>query len=533
MRLIPLARLLDFAEYKEFVFHDSSGEFQETSQSLHSLARGEGELDYYLTISSEIAIQLGLDALWYQARKERDFPGVVVLQAVDPGELLHLLASELQYSSLVFCDPTGRIAAHNGAADDLLRYLANGPLLGRPLEALLEPLLERGELLGREPSSKREVLIPIDPNASLAQDVSSQPFRGGWLVRFQSKPYLSSSVDANWQSLVNHFPGVVVRLDRHGRVQFSSRKMGSLTAEEVQGKDIFELVRTDSHMTLAQFRDQVMRDRQTLSGEVPVHDPRTRETIWYAFQAVPILVGDDVQAVIYAVDITQRVRAEKDLLASQKHIRALSNRIDQAQEEERRRISRELHDELGGTLTALRLEIGALEKVENLPTLAKEKLEAVEGILSITLSTVRRLASQLRPQILDDLGLTAALLALVNDAARRAGFEHDFHVPHEVPGNKDLHLHLYRICQEALTNICRHSRATKVLLGITRPFRDRLELRIEDDGRGYDPSTTAEKASMGLLGMSERVSLLHGRMEIDASPGRGCRLKVEIPLETE
>ncbi len=501
----------------------------ETSQFLHRLAHGECELDHDLTISSEIAIHLGLDALWYRARNERDFPGVVVLQAVDPGELLNLLASELQYSSLVFCDPAGRIAAHTGAADGLLRYLADGPLLGRPLE----PLLGLEELLGPAPGLKREILVPVDPNAALAQDVSSQPFRGGWLVRFQSKPYLSSSVDANWQSLVNHFPGVVVRLDRHGRVQFSSRKMGSFTAEEVQGKDIFELVRDDSHMTLAHFRDQVMRDRQTLSGEVPVHDPRTGETIWYAFQAVPILVGDDVQAVIYAVDITQRVRAEENLLASQKHIRVLSNRIDQAQEEERRRISRELHDELGGTLTALRLEIGALEKVENLPTLAKEKLEAVEGILSITLSTVRRLASQLRPQILDDLGLSAALLALVNDAARRAGFVHDFQVPREVPGDKDLHLHLYRICQEALTNICRHSQATKVRLGITRPFRDRLELHIEDDGRGYDPPATAKKASMGLLGMTERVSLLHGRMEIDASPGRGCRLRVEIPLEAE
>ena len=157
----------------------------------------------------------------------------------------------------------------------------------------------------------------------------------------------------------------------------------------------------------------------------------------------------------------------------------------------------------------------------------------MEGVLSITLSTVRRLASQLRPQILDDLGLSAALHALVKDAARRAEFEHECHVPQEIPGDKDLHLHLYRICQEALTNICRHSKAQRVSLGLTRPYRDRLELLIVDDGCGYSAKEASEKGSMGLLGMAERVALLKGRLDISSSPGRGCRMRVEIPLEND
>src|SRR5690606_30712677 len=124
-------------------------------------------------------------------------------------------------------------------------------------------------------------------------------------------------------------------------------------------------------------------------GELPVYDPRTRETIWYSFSAVSMRQGSGVEVLVYATDISLRVQAEEDLQISKNRIRSLTYRLDRAQEEERRRISRELHDELGGMLTALRLEMGALEKVPDLPPQAREKLEAVEGLLGTTLSTVR------------------------------------------------------------------------------------------------------------------------------------------------
>ena len=523
-----LAELL--AQLPELSLYDLEGiPLAEGPQLLAQAARSESELDHLLTVTSEAAARLALDSLWYRIRTDRLAPSAVLLEAVEPTELLGLLGSELQHCSVVFCDPAGRIAALNGAAEGLLRYVAAGPLLGRPFE----PLLGLETPLSPNSASPLEILLPVDTNASLALDLTSEAYRGGRLVRMESKPYFSNSVTADWQSLVDHFPGVVVRLDRYGRVLFASRRVGGFTADEIRGQEVFDFVREDSRVTLDHFRNQIVRDRQTLSGELPILDRRDGGTIWYAFQAVPISVGSDVQVVVYAVDITKRIQAEEELLASRRHIQALSHRIDQAQEEERRRISRELHDELGGTLTALRLEIGALENVENLPTLAKEKLEAVEGVLSITLSTVRRLASQLRPQILDDLGLSAALRALVKDAARRAEFEHECHVPQEIPGDKDLHLHLYRICQEALTNICRHSKAQRVSLGLTRPYRDRLELLIVDDGCGYSAKEASEKGSMGLLGMAERVALLKGRLDISSSPGRGCRMRVEIPLEND
>lgn len=525
---MPLADLRCLGQSPDLALCSPEGRRVKDLEALLSgVEQAETQLEHHLTLSLDLANRWGLTSTWYRVLSDRNFPGVVLLEAVAPGELLELLAPDLIHSSLVFCDPLGRIAAHNARARELLRYVAKGALIGSSLSRLLsvESLLEPDQ----PPPS--EVLVPLDQSASLSLEVLREPYQGGWLVRLSSKPFLSSSIVADWQSLVDHFPGAVLRIDSQGRIQFASRMMGGFSVEEVQGKNVFEFVRADSHMTLDHFRNHVMRDRNTLSGEVPVHDPQSSEPVWYAFQAAPILVNDDVQAVIYAVDISQRVRAEEDLRASQKRVRSLSSRIDQAQEEERRRISRELHDELGGALTALRLELGALEKVENLPSLAKEKLEAVEGILSVTLSTVRRLASQLRPQILDDLGLPAALLALLNDAARRAGFEHEFQMPRDVPGGQDLHLHIYRICQEALTNICRHAQATRVKLRLTRPLHDRLELHIEDNGLGYEGPSLNGATSMGLLGMSERVMLLHGHLAIDTAPGQGCRLKIEIPID--
>lgn len=499
------------------------------SQCLMSAINGERRLDHHLTLSSELAMRLGVDALWYHARSEEHQPERIHLRPLhDLTELLDLLAPELEQFSIALCDPAGRVAAVNGTAERLLSHAANGAILGRPIEQILqlENLLQRSEV------TTRDVELSLDSNSGIGLSVTSSPFRSGWLIRLQSRPFLSPAF-TDWRALIDHYPGTVIRLDRYGRILFANRKIGSFKVEEVEGRNVFDFVRNDSRATVTHFREQLIHHKQSLSGEVPVLDPRTQKTLWFSFQAVPILLGTDVQVVVYSIDITKRVRTEERLAASQKRIRALSSRLDHAQEEERRRISRELHDELGGTLTALRLEIGALEKIDNLPTLAKEKLEAVEGTLSITLSTVRRLASQLRPQILDDLGLSAALESMLKEASRRMGFEYDFQAPREIPGDNDLHLHLYRISQEALTNICRHSQATRVRLRLTRPLHDRLELHIEDNGEGYRLDCVGEKASLGLSGMTERVDLINGQLEIITSPGKGCRLRAQVPLNSD
>lgn len=499
---------------------------------LQQASEGMLKLDHDLTVSSEMAASLNLGSLWYRLRACSSTP--LRAELLPTGELsaaLELLAPELEQTALAVCDPQGRLAAANGNADSLLSYVADGLLLGRSLETLLD----QPGLLRRDQATRAEVEIPIDRREKQTVEVRLTPHRDvsgratGWLARFHPRPFLNHSA-VDWHSQIEHFPGVVLRLDGNGRVIFVSRRVGGFTVEQIKGRDVFELLREDSLVTAQHFRELVVNGKNTLAGEIPVYDPISQETIWYAFNAVPIVQGAEVEVLVYATDITLRVQAQQELRDSQNRVRTLSSRLDRAQEEERRRISRELHDELGGMLTALRLEVGALEKIDGLPPTALEKLEAVEGILDLTLSTVRRLATQLRPQILDDLGLPAALESLLREASRRSGFEYDFQVPRRLPGSTDLHLHLYRICQEALTNVCRHSNASRVRLRISRPFRDRLHLLLEDNGRGYSPETVAGRATLGLCGIAERVELLAGKLETRSSPGQGCCLKVEVPL---
>ena len=529
---LALSHLMRWAGNGLGLFSPDGQQVKDPTSLLQEACDGQLELDHDLTISSEIAAHLGLGALWYRLRSHPGLPSQGDL--LPPGELGHfleLLAPELEFAPLIICDPMGRMAAVNGAAQQLLGHLAKGPLLGRSLEELLE----QPGLLHRDGPMLLEMELPIDRHEHRKVEVRVLPYHdaggraSGWMARFHGKPFVAPTA-VDWQSLVEHFPGVVLRLDREGRVIFANRRVGGFTAEQVLGRGIFELVREDSRVTAAHFRDLVVRGKSSLAGEMPVRDPRNGETIWYSFNAVPILRDTEVEVLIYATDISLRVQAEQDLRDAGQRIRSLSSQLDRAQEEERRRISRELHDELGGMLTALRLEVGALGKTEGLPQAATEKMEALEGMLALTLSTVRRLSTQLRPQILDDLGLPAALEALLREAGRRGGFECDLQVPRSLPGDADLHLHLYRVCQEALTNICRHARAGKVRLSVTRPFRGQLRLQIEDDGRGFAVDAVKEKGTMGLCGIQERVQMLAGEMELRSAPGQGCRLKIQIPL---
>lgn len=502
------------------------------SKALALGAECQEPVDYDVTLTPPGAAHLGIQGLWHQIQTCSADPNSVTLKRLgEVGHVLDSLAPHLEFAAVAACDPQGRLVAFSGTARNLLSFVAHGPLLGRSLDELLK--LD-GILTNRQPS-RHFVEIPVDRRETINLEVCFEPYSdltsraSGWLVTFFSKPFLAPTV-VHWQSLVEHFPGIVIRLDRSGCVVFANRRVGSFTVEELQGRGVFEFVRSDSVITARHFRDLVVHEKTSLTGELPIFDERTQETIWYSFNAVPVLRGPDVEILVYATDISLRKQAEEELQASQLRIRTLVSRLDQAQEQERRRISRELHDELGGMLTALRLEVNALESMSGIPTPAHEKLQGVGEMLSSTLTTVRRLSTQLRPQILDDLGLAAALESLLKDAGRRSGFDFDFEAPSSVPGDPELHLHLYRICQEAVTNVCRHAQATRVQVSLTHPFQNRLALQIQDNGRGFCSKDQPNGRTLGLSGIMERVKLLGGQVEILGREGKGCRLRAEVPL---
>jgi signal transduction histidine kinase len=210
----------------------------------------------------------------------------------------------------------------------------------------------------------------------------------------------------------------------------------------------------------------------------------------------------------------------------------LARQLLQAQEQERRRLARELHDEIGQALTAVNLNLQALES--KLPAKSLQPLAESLAIVDQALQQVRSLSLDLRPAMLDDLGLAAALRWYVDRLAQRTGIVMEFR--NESPGERWpvlLETTCFRVAQEALTNVTRHARAKRVFVQI-RQQEDGLHLAIEDDGIGFDPDLARQKAtgggSLGILSMQERVILAGGRLDIESAPGSGARIRVSLPL---
>jgi len=230
-----------------------------------------------------------------------------------------------------------------------------------------------------------------------------------------------------------------------------------------------------------------------------------------------------------ARDITERKQAQDTL-------RMFSRRLIEAQEDERRRIARDLHDQIGQALTAVKMNLHTIQRLcatpESMPRI-KDNIDAVDEALRL----VRDLSVDLRPPLLDDLGLATALCWYVDRYAHRAGVTTEVQI--ELPNrderfSRDLETAFFRIAQEALTNVVRHARASHVSLQLTRT-KTGLEMVVQDDGVGFDPAALRKRApraaTLGLLGMQERAHAAGGEIDIDSKISRGTTIRFTVPLE--
>lgn len=230
--------------------------------------------------------------------------------------------------------------------------------------------------------------------------------------------------------------------------------------------------------------------------------------------------------------IRERQRGAEQLQQSREQLRALSARLLSIQEEERRRIVRELHDELGQTLTALKIDLAWLHQQLVAPHDAlRQKTEKMLQLLDTTIHTMRRVATALRPSVLDDLGLIAAIEWQVQEFRERTGIScvlttrpEDFYL------DSARSTTVYRILQEALTNVARHAQATHVDISLIIE-KGRLYLEVRDNGRGISNHVVAAPQSLGLLGIRERVRQWQGDMNIRGHQGQGTVLTVHLPLD--
>jgi signal transduction histidine kinase len=224
-------------------------------------------------------------------------------------------------------------------------------------------------------------------------------------------------------------------------------------------------------------------------------------------------------------------RAERDLQVSQQQLRELTARLQLIREEERTRISREIHDELGQMLTCLKIDATLVnKKLNDDQEELKEKVISVINLIDLTIACVRRISSELRPGILDDLGLIPAIEWQTSEFEKRTGVkcELEFSLD-QIPIEPEKSTEIFRIFQETLTNIARHANASNVTICLIC-HDNMLKLDIADNGKGFSSNGKEEKKSLGILGMKERALLIGGTVTIISESGKGTTVNLSVPI---
>ncbi|PYT66540.1 MAG: hypothetical protein DMG39_26580 [Acidobacteria bacterium] len=244
--------------------------------------------------------------------------------------------------------------------------------------------------------------------------------------------------------------------------------------------------------------------------------------------AVLTRVNDELR-----VEIAERKRTEEQFKETLEQLRGLAARLQSVREEERASIAREIHDELGQACTAIKMDLALIgRKISKRQAQLRAKIESSMRLVDDMIVTLRRIASDLRPRTLDDLGLAAALEWQGQEFEKRTGIHCQVALPVE-----PLHLDperstaIFRIFQESLTNVARHAQATSIEARL-EVEQDQILFTVHDNGKGFEPQEAKSKKSLGLVGMQERAHLLHGEVSIEGIPGSGTTLILRIPLLT-
>jgi two-component system sensor histidine kinase UhpB len=234
-------------------------------------------------------------------------------------------------------------------------------------------------------------------------------------------------------------------------------------------------------------------------------------------------------------ELEERVQSRTaELEWSRQELQALIGVQESFQEEERKRIARELHDELAQKLTVLKLRIASIMAVvsDKEPGLTHQ-IQDANSLLTEAIHAVGQIAANLRPVVLDELGLVAALRDLVEEFSQRTKVECELSVhPADLSVDSRLATPLYRMVQESLTNVARHAQATEVIVSLYRDASGTIKLDINDNGKGFSNVDHSMRRSFGLIGMRERAAMLGGEMKIHSQPGAGTSIEIVIPQRT-
>jgi len=327
-------------------------------------------------------------------------------------------------------------------------------------------------------------------------------------------------------TLLDNLPDMIARFDLNRRFVYASpvlSKTLEIPAEAFIGRTSRELGLDQTGM-LAEALQRVIRERRPCQLEVPLGRTASGEERTFEVRYIPELDQNGTVTSMIAItrEVTERKRVER-------LVRDLAFRREAAREDERKSIARELHDELGQLLSALRLEVSVLRMRHG--TVQPEIAERAVSMLALVDSVIRLqrdLVSSLRPAVLD-MGVAAALEWLVGQFSTRTGIECRLSLNEsDVQLDADQTAMVFRIVQESLTNAARHAHATRVDVALQR-VGETCTLSIRDNGRGFDARAPRDPRSLGLAGMQERAQMLGGRLDVQSSPGAGVAITVTFP----
>jgi signal transduction histidine kinase len=261
----------------------------------------------------------------------------------------------------------------------------------------------------------------------------------------------------------------------------------------------------------------------------------SNEKYWESY-AVPIKdkSGDIINVIQVTRNITERKKAEEELRSSREQLRNLSTYLQSAREQERTNIAREIHDELGQALTALKMDLSwLLKKLPKAPKRVLAKIKSMSKIVAMTIRTVQRISAELRPGLLDDLGLIAAIEWESGEFQNRTGIKCTLDLgPDDIILEQDRSTAIFRIFQETLTNVARHADATNVQVSLKKN-NGNLVLKVSDNGKGITERQIVDSKSFGLVGMRERAFVFGGKVDINGIMMEGTTVIVTIPFEKE
>ncbi len=316
------------------------------------------------------------------------------------------------------------------------------------------------------------------------------------------------------------------------------RMFGFERPDEILGVPMLDVVAPEYRFKAAERLEETEKGRGNPPAEFElVRRDGTR--ILVESVSAPTLYQNRPATLIIGHDITNRKRAEtllaetqQDLSAAQARLRELYHALQRAREGERCRVAREIHDDLGQNLTALQIEISLLKCTADLNQApVAERLASMEQLVNSTLLSVQRISTELRPSVLDSLGLAAAVEWLAGDFEKRTRIECRSRIePEEIRVGANVATDLFRILQECLTNVARHSRASWVRINLEQT-EDATTLMVTDDGIGISDIQSNGAASFGLQGIRERISALKGKVDIQGIPVEGTSINVTIPRE--